>query len=223
VALLPAAPARADNSCPVIAGGAATLATIDASARLAFIQRGIRRDAHNVRIWAWTWAALYSGTTVANALRIPFSDSEGRKDASVATGGALLGVAALAFMPLKVMADQGELDRLLESPPGGRDACALVADAERLLVRDAASEEFGRSPLVHAGNFILNLGIGLLLSLAFGHGIAGAISMVIGFVVGEIQIATQPTGSVRVLEDYRAGEFGRSIQETAAGPLSFAF
>ena len=88
-------------------------------------------------------------------------------------------------------------------------ACSLVAEAERLLLRDAASEEFGRGPLVHVGNFALNLGLGLLIALGFGHGVVAAISTIVGIVVGEIQVATQPTGAVALLQRYRAGDLTR--------------
>ena len=127
----------------------------------------------------------------------------------MATAGSAIGVAALAFLPLKVMADQSDLEQLLQAPHPGRDACSLVAEAERLLLRDAASEEFGRGPLVHVGNFALNLGLGLLIALGFGHGVVAAISTIVGIVVGEIQVATQPTGAVALLQRYRAGDLTR--------------
>jgi hypothetical protein len=137
----------------------------------------------------------------------------------VATAGSLLGVAALGFLPLKVMADQRELDRLLVAP-AGRGSCSLLADAERMLLRDAGSEEFGRGPLVHIGNFVLNLGLGLIIGLGFGHGTVAAISTLVGIVVGEIQIASQPTGSISLLERYRAGDLAPPSSQPPSATVS---
>ena len=219
--------ARAGSLCPPMHGGDAALASAEASDRLAFIQDGLRRDARNMRLWAWTWAGLYSGSAAAHALRIPLSAPEDRKDAVVATTGSLIGVAALAFMPQKVLSDQPALDRLLEAAPVPGDSCALVAEAERLLLRDAQAEEFGRGPLIHGGNFVLNLALALVTSLAFQHGVVAAISLIVGVVVGEIQIATQPTGSVTLLERYRAGDLGRARlpmgDGSTAGAVAFGF
>src|SRR5262249_21848496 len=55
--LLVAASARAAE-CPAPDGASPALATIDSEARLAFIQRGMRRAAHKARGWAWSSAGV---------------------------------------------------------------------------------------------------------------------------------------------------------------------
>ena len=197
--------ARAATFCAPLAGSASTLAGFTADERLGVIEAGLRRGARRARIWAWSWAGLYSAITVGQLASLAVRGSESQKDVAVGAPGALLGVAALALAPLKVMGDQRRLDQLLLAAGPASDRCALLAEAERLLVRDAASEAFGRSPLVHIGNVVVNLGLGLALGLGFGHWTPAAITFAVGVTVGELQIFTQPTDVSQLLANYRAG------------------
>src|SRR5205085_52841 len=81
--------------------------------------------------------------------------------------------------------------RLRHAPPG-TDVCALLADAEGLLVRDVKSAAFGKSALTHAGNFLFNIGVGLVLGVAFHHWTQAAIQSLAGIAVGEVMIISQP-------------------------------
>ncbi len=203
LALAAAHPARADT-CALIEGGSPALAARTTDERIAAIQRGLREGARRARIWAWSWAGIYSALTVGQLASLPLRHGDDRLDVTIGAPGAFLGVLVLIISPLKVMGDQRRLDALLRSPAG--DRCALLAEAERLLVRDAASEELSHSPVVHAGNFLFNLGLGLALGLAFGHWVQGVITTAVGFTVGEIQVATQPMDLPALLSRYRSGD-----------------
>lgn len=216
-----AASARGDGRCPAIAGGSSALAAADAAERLHMIQRGLGADARNARIWAWTWAGLYATSLGINAGRIPLSSHDTQIDAAVATAGSAIGLSMLGILPLTVMGDQRRLDALVAAAPSDGDRCALLAEAERLLVRDARSEEFGRGALANAGNFVLNIGLGLLLGIGYGHWTAASITTLSGIAVGEVQFATQPTGAVDLLGRYRRGDLaGRAAEPRGAFRIS---
>jgi hypothetical protein len=77
---------------------------------------------------------------------------------------------------------------------------------EQLLVRDAADDDFSVGPLVHVGNFVVNIAAGLILGLAFDRWQAWSYTTVVGIVIGEIQVITRPTTAMDALSAYRLGE-----------------
>jgi hypothetical protein len=207
--LLASSLASAQEHCRAIDGGAPELAAVDARVRLQFIDDGLRAGARRARIWSWSWLTLYTTLTATyGGLAIAAASRDSKIDYWIATGSSAIGVLTLAAMPLAVKADQRRLSRLLANPPPnaeGQDPCVLLAQAEAYLVRDAASEAFGVSPLVHAGSFVFNAGIAILLGAGFGHWDTAAITGAIGIVVGEAEILSQPTDVVDLLAVYRTG------------------
>jgi hypothetical protein len=125
----------------------------------------------------------------------------GRIDGFIGAGSAAIGIAAMQLMPLKVIGDE----RRLRAAGPGTDRCALLAEAERLLERDARSEAFGTSPLMQAGSLVFNVGLAVVLGAGFHHFRTAGITLGVGAVVGELEIATQPTHSIDALRRYRAG------------------
>jgi hypothetical protein len=197
--------------CKRIELGGPALEAIDARVRLRFIEQGLAHAAYKARIWAWTWAGIYSALTVGNGiLALTAGNPDDRNDAYVGTAASFVGLMVLVVLPLKVMADQRWLERRLRKAPADEDTCRLLADAERLLIRDSDSEAFGRSPLVHAGNFGFNIAIALLLGVGFGHWNAAVITGLTGIAIGELQTFTQPTDAVMMLRNYRFGRLSSS-------------
>lgn len=199
--------ASAEVLCAPIEGGSAALGAIDSGRRLDFIQRRLNADARRVRIWAWSWASIYTGLVVVNGTRLALSRSrEDKIDNGTATGASMLGLAVLAIMPPAVLRDQARLARIVaRSGERDSDRCALVAAAERILLRDAASEAFSAGPLPHAGNFVFNMGLGLLLAVGFGRLDTGMIVALTGMTVGEIQMLSVRTRVRETLARYRSG------------------
>ena len=192
--------------CPAIAGGAPALAALDVDARLQFIRARMRHSARRARIWSWTWASLYATSTVVNAALIPGHSSDDRINDYFYAGSSALGVAAIALLPLKVIRDQPRLEARITALPIEGDRCALLAEAESMLVRDAAGEAFSKGPLVIAGSFAFNVGIGLTLAIGFDHTRAGALFAGTGVAVSAIQFATQPADLGPALAQYRRGD-----------------
>ncbi len=210
LAQLFAVPASADGAthCRPIAGGSDALADIDAETRLAWLDRRLNSGAARARTWAWTWRAGYTGVVIVeSALAATAHDTPTRAADIVGATSSAIGVLANVILPLKVMGDQSWWARHYANERArGSDVCSLLNTAELLFIRDADSEEFGVGPLVHVGNFLINIGGGLILGLGYNKWSAFAYTSLVGIVVGEIQVATQPTDVVEDLRLYRRGE-----------------
>jgi hypothetical protein len=206
LSLLAVREARGETHCRSIAGGSAALEQIDANVRLKWIDKRLRHGARNARMWAWGWAGIYSGIVTYELITSGVVNKQADKnDAYIGAAASTVGVLVLAIAPLDIMRDQRWLERRLKNAKPGTDPCALLADAERLLLRDAKGEDFGTSPLIHAGSFIFNVGVGLVLGLGFNHWTQAAATAIPGIVIGELQAFTQPMDAVHDLAHYRAG------------------
>jgi hypothetical protein len=209
IELLAAAPAHA-TQCRAIDGGSRELAAIPAETRLAWLDRRLAADATRARIWAITWGMAYGTITVVELALLPTQESTADKAQNIVGGAsAFIGVLAGAALPLKIMGDQRWWERHLRAHAGD-DPCALLATAEHLLVRDAESEAFGVGPLVHVGNFAINIAAGLVLGLGYGRWEAFGYTTLVGIAVGEVQASTQPTDVIEDLRLYRAGDLARA-------------
>jgi hypothetical protein len=207
------------QECAPIQGGSPALASIDAGTRLQFIAGGLERGAHRARVWSWGWGTAYATLTAGQLVATAFLDADRRRDFYVGAVGSTVGVLALAILPLKVIGDEKRLRRRLAAARETDDRCALLAYAEQLLVRDAASETFGQSALVRGGNVLFNLGLGAIIAFWFRHWENAALNTAIGIVIGEIQIQLQPTDVVDLLRRYRAGDLGATAPRARPRPL----
>jgi hypothetical protein len=196
------------TECAPIAGGVPELAHVDAQVRLRFIRDRLRLQSRRTRIWAFTWTGLYSAVIVYNLAQLNPQDRDNLIDNGIGAAASLVGVLSVALVPPKLIGDQFWLERRLKHAPPGTDVCALVAEAEGLLLRDAKSAAFGKSALVHAGNFVFNMGVGLLLGAVFHHWQQAAIQAGLGIAVGEVMIFSQPAEIVSDLSRYRAANLG---------------
>jgi hypothetical protein len=200
--------ARADDEvhCRAIAGGTRALENIDARVRLSYLRTNLAHGAFRAKVWSLTWAGIYTALTAGElGLALTTSNPSDQLNNGIGAGSAFIGVLVIAVAPLDIMHDQHKLEKRLRLAPPDEDPCAQLADAERVLLRGAKSEAFGKSVLVHAGSFVFNAGLGILLGAGFGHWNAAAQTALIGIAVGEIQINTQPVDVVHTLENYRRG------------------
>ena len=207
VILLNARPTLA-GECPVsVVGGKPALQQRSAEARLRFIQDRLRADAHNARIWGYSWGAIYSALATGQLVAAPLVSHASGLDLYVGGGAALIGLIPLVVTPLKVIGDERRLDELAAAPPE-IDPCVALARAEELLERDAANEAQGQSLLFQGGNLVFNAGIFFVIGAGFGHWISATTSLFTGITTGEVMILTQPVGAVMALHQYRRGDLG---------------
>jgi hypothetical protein len=209
--------ARATDRCPAGASGGATLAAIDPELRLHFIDEHLARTARRAQVWTWGWGIGIGVATVANLVPLLFVDPENRIDWYVGAGTTIVGVVPLLIAPLDVIGDARALGAQLAARRPTDDVCALLADAERKLVRDAQNQADGQRWWLHAGNVLLNTGVGLFLALGYHHWTAGAFNAIFGTAVGEAIILTQPTSTIDDLRTYQSGAFGPAVKATAFG------
>lgn len=187
--LLRAVPAHADDwHCPSMSGGNDALAEQDPGERIRYVQRHLDDDAQRVRIWAWSFAALHTGLTAGNGAQLVVARTHARKvDQVFATAASAFGLLVLAIMPPSVLRDQPRLTRIVRSYEDPGDRCGVLAAAERIDLRAARSEAFGRGPLVHAGSFVFDATLGALLLAVWHHPQTAAIVEPVGIAGGEGQ------------------------------------
>lgn len=187
--------------CPAISGGTPALAAAPAEARLGFLQAGLRHAFRRSLGWATGWGASYAVLTAGNLALLPVQQDEGdRIDLYVGAASAAVGVVTLSVTLTRLLRDQ----RRVAALRGGD--CVALAQAEAALLRAARSDEFGKGAFTRVGSALFNVGVGALLAIAFQRFTSAAINTVLGIVVGEIMIQTQPTDSVALLARYRAGD-----------------
>ena len=209
--------ARAAERCPAGAGGGPTLAAIDPELRLHFIDERLARTAHRAQVWTWGWGIGIGVATVGNLVPLLFVAPENRIDWYVGAGTTVIGVVPLLIAPLDVIGDSRALGARLAARSPTDDVCALLADAERTLVRDAQNQADGQRWWLHVGNVVLNTGVGLFLALGYHHWTAGAFNAIFGTAVGEAIILTQPTSSIDDLRAYQTGALGAPAKPIALG------
>lgn len=220
--LLAGASARPDEwHCPTIVGGNAALAALDPGRRILYVQRRLDEDARRVRILAWSFAALYTGLTVGNGARLRVVHTHGDKvDQVFATAASAFGLVVLAIMPPAVLRDHTRLTRIVRSYESSDDRCGVLAAAERILLRDAKSEAFGRGPMVHVGNFAFNAAIGILLLTVWHHSATAQLVAPVAIAGGELQQGLLWTHTNDALETYRSGHL--DDRSPTHAPLSWS-
>jgi hypothetical protein len=190
-----AAPCPAD---PAIGG--VGQARVDVEGRLSFIESALRDGARKSTRWAAAWGTTY-GVAMATLLLVsPWVEPPTRIDMYVGATSAGIGLLVRSAVHPRVIREHRRLRKRIAEH--GR-TCETLQEAERALVRSVKGERFGRSLAVHLGAIVYNVGVGLVLGLAFHRPVAGIRQAAVGSTVGQIMIVTQPTTSVRALDRYR--------------------
>jgi hypothetical protein len=225
VALTLVSPAARAASCAPDATLGATgprVGALDPELRLRFIDAELARSAHRAKVWVWGWTVALGVGTVGNLVPVPFVPTDQRIDWYTGAVTTVIGIVPLLVAPPTVIADARQLRARLDAR-GTADVCALLADAETRLVRDAENQADGRRWWVHVGNVVLNAGVGLFLGLGYHHWVAGALNFASGAAIGEVIIFTQPTDLIDGLRRYRDGALGDGPLTRASVGLSRAF
>jgi hypothetical protein len=200
----PAAHAAPCQSAPAVGASSERLGTLDPELRLRWIDAELGRSAHHANVWTWSWGIALGVGTFANLAVIPYVDEDERIDWYTGAATTAVGIVPLLIAPLDVVSDSRELRARL-SARDTTDTCSLLADAETRLVRDAKNQADGQRWWLHAGNVLLNAGVGAFLIIGYHHWGAGIWNAASGAVIGEVIILTQPTGAIDSLRRYRDG------------------
>ncbi|HEX9308271.1 MAG TPA: hypothetical protein VF894_12315 [Anaeromyxobacter sp.] len=185
-------------ACP---GDPPALAAAPTDARLAFLRQHLDAARPGAHRWTLGWGLTEGALSAGQLVAIPFTpDRSSRIVLAAGVAAGALGLAQIAFLPVTVP----------PLPPAGSagDACATLANLERILEHGARNQALGTGAAAHVGNFVVNAGLGIGTALAARRRASGALAFGIGWAIGEAQILTQPTALVRDRERYRAGELG---------------
>jgi hypothetical protein len=203
VVTLLAVPARAVD-CPVPEGSTPALAAQSAEARLAYLSRLLEEEGAAAQRWTLAWGATYGVATLAQLGVAGLFPAEERPDWYWGALSTAVGVAFTVLGPLEVM-DAGPRFATRMKGVSADGTCALLAEGERLLREGADAEVQSNSWLLHAGNVLFNVAIGLVLGLGYGHWVTGAVNGAIGVAVGEATIFTAPNRLAPGWQQYRGG------------------
>src|SRR5664279_945505 len=67
--------------CPAtLVGGQQALQHLNAETRLHFIRDRLRNDAHNARVWSYSWGAIYSSLAIGQFVAAPLVAPASRPD-----------------------------------------------------------------------------------------------------------------------------------------------
>jgi hypothetical protein len=222
--------ASAWTHCRIPEGGSPALGEASPGARLAFVQRTLDDQASRARLWTATWSAGYTAIAGASVAFAAASSDRDKRIEWLVSGLPAVAVPLLfAIDPLKVMRDQGELERLVRetrSVEGAMDPCIVLAEGEWLLMRDADDEREKVAPLNHVLNIVGSVVVGLAVGLSVGDWVGAALNAAGGTALGELAFWTEPTGAVDALRRYRAGRLDDVARAPAlrfAGGLGVAF
>jgi len=190
--------------CPGMAGADTALTVVDDEARIAWIQSRLARTSHRATVWLRAWEIGIVGATAIDLALIPIlgDTRDNRIDFGLGAATTIVGIVPLLFWQPRVLRDHRALDALAAK---GGDRCAVLADAERRLIADAAAQRQQRAWYMHVGNVLLNAGVTVLFG-AFDHWTSGVLNGIGGALVGELIIYTEPVDQVGDLGHYRRGE-----------------
>lgn len=205
-------PTKGRAECALPAGAQPALGEFAATQRLEFLQHSLQATARHERRFALAWSLSYVGLATSAWVLVPLSsDPQGQRISSAWSSATSLTAAVVAIIdPLRAIADQRRLDRLLAQSPARPARCALLAEAERLLTHAAANEQTARGARAHLFGFFTTVGLGLIHGYVLQRPESAATSTLIGTLLGQFMIGTRPTTAIRRLESYRLGELSES-------------
>lgn len=182
-------------------------------ARYDRIQRSFEAEQSQARWWRYGWMAFYG----ANAA-YSYGDAATTKNpvnhlvGGVAGTQALIGVLGLALTPLPATHAATTLRAMPSESAEDREK--RLKEAEALLKVSAETENDGRSWIMHAANFLVAGAGAATIRYSYGKRIEEAggsapeqatINFWSSFLVGELQIWTQPTRSLQTQREIDGG------------------
>jgi hypothetical protein len=170
----------------------------DISERIHFIQTCFDKGQTSGKVWSYGWIGFYGALIGLQGIPV-ISTDHNRLTNIVGASESLLGLAVLIIDPFHARSSGDDLKALPQSTP--EELKLKLQKAESWLERNYKQEKLGRSWLIHAGVVAGSMLEGGAVWHDDGFK-SGIISFLAGVAVGEIQIWTQPTRSIRDYNDY---------------------
>ena len=153
------------------------------------VDAALREQAGRARTYRYAWTGVNGALAVGSFALLPVVERSSRPDFVVAGVGSLLGTVATLAFPLRVESDEAELDAIARLPDGERH------ERLRTALRVDAQDERSRLSLPwHVVNFGVSALAGGIIAFGFHHTLSGITQGVGSFVLGEVQLFSQPTG-----------------------------
>lgn len=188
-----------------VASSSATTSLVE---RLEWIQTRLDQRSSAANWWWYCWTIFNGSLTVGQGIVAgATTDEDLRKDMIVGSATALIGFAAMFFIPFSPRYAAKEL-RTESNSSNDAELQRSIALGERYLRQAAEDERSGRSWVTHLGNFLVVAASSAVL-LGLKRWESAAINFGVGMVVGEAFIFTQPTAAIDDWNTYRQ-RFARS-------------
>jgi hypothetical protein len=218
--------ARADETqCPIPSGASSSLGAHAARDRLRFIRSTLADQAKRASLWSDAWSAFGLAVAGESTVLATLDRSDPhQRIVWLANGLPALGFPALiAIDPMKVMADDRELENLVRNDPSEKNLCASLARAEMLFAEDAADEKKKTGLFSHVLCVLANLASSAVIVIGTGEWGSAITNFIGGEAVSEFDFYTLPTGAASAIDRYRAADLTlpSSVQLVSRG-LNFS-
>jgi len=200
------------QACPAPTEAGPVLGSRSDAERLTFLRRHLQDESARVKTWRGAWGTTYAVATLGQLVAAGAVGVEDRPDWLWGALSTAVGVGFTLLGTPEVM-DDGEAFAAKASPPGPQD-CVLIAEGERLMLKDAANETDNVEWYWHAANVVFNAGMGLILGLGYGHWVSALVNFLVGALIGEGTLLTQPTGLASAWQQYLGGSLGAQAPGT---------
>ena len=153
---------------------------------------------------------IYTAASAGSFTAACISENDVTKITQTVSGvESVIGLAGVILSPMPPAYAVNRLDGMPSSTPEER--AKKLAASEDYLRETAQTQEFGRSWITHSLNFLVNASGGLVIWKGYDEKIEraggkpfkeGMLNFIMGFIIGEIQIFTQPTGGIGQWKSY---------------------
>jgi len=192
------------TACPLPPEASPELARLSPDRRLEFLHRKLLLASQEATTWSTVWIGANALFIAGQGAVIPFYAENSRPVLVVGIAATVIAAIPLVVLPLQVVHDGPAYDeRVRKARPA--DQCALIAEGEKLLLRDSWAEVGVSNLTSHLINAFYNLGVGLLMGFAFHQWPSAVGAMASGFTIGEIAQFSSPRGLAVDVQDYFSG------------------
>ncbi len=199
-----------------------------ARTRVEELQGVLNEGQGNMRLWWWGWTGIYTALSAGSFTIAALADGDTEKITYTVSGvQSALGVIGMLISPQAAGYGPSRIRNMPAGTPS--ELRAKLTESERILDQAAEDEIMGRSWITHALALVVNGGGALVIWKKYGDrieddggdpGKEAILNFVLGTIVSEIQIFTQPTRAIADRDAYRR-RHGLPATGDAGGEVRF--
>ncbi len=199
-------PASAEVECaqPEGANGHGVSAK-SARERLEYLSDVFTKEAKASQLYMTVYGTSYLALIFGQLSLVPVSSDADKPTWFWGALNSFIGFAAVMFVPLSVV-DAGPRFATRAKTVSEQDTCKLVEEGEKLLKTSFEEETFQRSWLIHLGNGLIGVGLGLVLALGYHQYLSAVLNGVASIAIGELMLWTQPNQLIPGWKTYLTGQ-----------------